>query len=113
MKAVTVFLTLVSRLQDDERPRRYVLPSQFVFGGLGQSAAMPAHYRRQIEALEVRDVPDDLTPEQVQDFAQACLNAARGFPLVSSPTGSFVRWSYLLDIARQKRIEVPTKAARR
>jgi hypothetical protein len=105
---MTVCLTFWGRVREDEEAHSYISPWTSALGL--RTREMPV--QRKTEAVEVREVPDKLTPEQVQDFAQACLDAIRGIPLEYSPGGSFVRWGFLCDIARRKRIPIPGKGRR-
>jgi hypothetical protein len=104
----SVYLTFWGRVREDEEAHSYISPWTSVLGLRTQGIPV----QRKTEVVEVREVPDKLTVEQVQSFAQACLDAIRGIPLEYAPGGSFVRWGFLCDIARRKRIPIPGKRGR-
>lgn len=70
-------------------------------------------YREELrpEAVEVRGAPQGLSVGAVQAFAQSVLDLAGGFPLESTPSGGFVAWGRLVELARPYGLQAPKGAA--
>lgn len=104
-----VSLSFYRRLEPSELPKRY---TSAMIEALGLDRPPPPEFRRDSVELEIREIPEGLSTEAVQDFAQALHDAVRSFALEWSPGGSFIRWGYLCGLARGRGIAIPKEPER-
>ena len=100
----TVSLAYYRRLEPSELPKRY---TSAMIEALGLDRPPPPEFRLTSAEVEIREIPEGLSPEAVQTFAQALHDAVRSFALEWAPGGSFIRWEYLCGLARGRGIAIP------